>query len=769
MLNLNFENMKLYCIYIKLWQSICLIGIILGITACINDDILKKQDGANLFISVSALDSRVVTRADISQRNDRSKISNMNIILVSGDVIKEILFVDENSPVIGQGSDVNGVVSNKLPIESGGTLEYHISSTDLADINRIYIVCNYEGVNDQGNLNGIHDLNQLNFVNENIKKLQELKDLSLRKRDLETSVLYGEARCTGKDEHGGRLFEVMLKRDIAMVTVSMKAGQNLSKGVKITPTKISLHNVPDAAYIGLEEQSKINKEDIRSVPEVAVTNIEWGSLTLQEGGKVELGGHGMEEGTIPLFLYENVQPDYDNTGGQSGPINGEYKDQIEKAPELGHEDMCSYIEIVANYNYDEKLTGTGFGDRYMSGTIKYRLYLGEDITKSFAVKRNKHYQVTLSLNGLGGLYEDGRVNEDGSFIINPEDLSWRVDSEGITGGGTFLDDKLNMASNGFLSYVPIHGEVGKDYVVIQKGHPADGWLQAQLNNNYGWGSLTGTLEAEVYKGSDIGLNPDLLYIQIYAQCWTQDQWSVWINKTHGDGKVDLNKLQDWIDKGYREATLELREDDSKGKVVSELVVRQWLPMPIFEEDNQNPLNAELYYSRIDVYEGQKLRWGPASFDDQSIQIDTKKLHFDTNYNNRDYNEKYGFDVCAAVYFSNKNLFNFKSSSRPDDAMSVAVFRAGNAQSSQAQPNMGEYREMYRIGLPTVEEWEKIKVSGVIDPKFPISVIDEYWTASIDGVQSKVYNYGRGEIAAKSRSEKYRVRLIYHKYDHVQYY
>lgn len=67
-------------------------------------------------------------------------------------------------------------------------------------------------------------------------------------------------------------------------------------------------------------------------------------------------------------------------------------------------------------------------------------------------------------------------------------------------------------------------------------------------------------------------------------------------------------------------------------------------------------------------------------------------------------------------------------------------------------------------MPTVEEWEKVRLYGVIDPKFPIAP-DEYWTSTIDGTNSMAFSYfdgNKGSSRSLNRNENHRVRLIYHK-------
>lgn len=93
----------------------------------------------------------------------------------------------------------------------------------------------------------------------------------------------------------------------------------------------------------------------------------------------------------PLFLFENIQ-------GNIGSASSE-KD---KNPGTA-EPYCSYVEITANYSTPAK-----------SGTLKYRFYLGKNISNNFDVERNTWYQLNIRFTGTG-------INE----------VSWRIDTSNL--------------------------------------------------------------------------------------------------------------------------------------------------------------------------------------------------------------------------------------------------------------------------------------------------------------------------------------------------
>ena len=539
-----------------------------------------------------------------------------------------------------------------------------------------------------------------------------------------------------------------------MITVAITSGtenETLKEGVKITPRSICLHNVPVNCNIGTDNAVTT---DERIWEEGLVQQVGWEPLTSANHGKT-VGGHGNDLNIVPLFMFENLQ----------GEMNSANNDEIKKAPDAGKEKYCSYIEVIADYLYTPQATGED--QKYISGPIKYRLYLGEDIVKDFNVHRNKHYQVTLSLKGMGGLVEDGRTNSDGSYIGNGEGASWRVESGGVTGGGSFLSDGLNMASNGFLSYVGFVGEEGHDYAIYcEEGVDGAPWLWAQTPQ----GIITPSerFPAIIYSAEQCGGEPGVSYIMLYAQTWI-DEYGSWKQWSQGD----ISTITNWINNGYRVAHLILK-DKTTGQEVSRFEARQWLPMPVMVDENGNPItstnpnDASFYYSRIDVYEGREIPWGPDFFNNNwdASQLVTNKWQYYKGYwgSPRNYNPYYGFDVMVALYGTKPDAFTFqKDYGRPSNALGTAIFRAGNAVTSSGGNISYSFDDLSRIGLPTVKEWEKIMKYGVVDVRFGISNVP-YWTSTMEGVKSYSYNPITGEKVSEDRTVRHRTRLVYHKED-----
>lgn len=749
--------MRMNRYFFKILTSVFLLGNI--VSGCIREDIGnigKTDEGVNLVISVSGMGSRKLSRAS-SVRTDRSRIEDMNIVLVdANDVIKEILYINSEKVTI-PSEDENGLVTGELPAENG-ELTYHVGKTSMKGVSKIFVVCNYWQINketgeiipEKNNLN-----NCLTVGTSTVENLKALQQGTPFKPGIMTSTLFGEAVADeGIDIHKGQIYKCELRRTTAMITVAIETGgtNKLNSGVKITPRSICLHNVPVNCNIGI-----VNKveTDERIWEEGLVQQVGWEPL-VEKVDKITVGGHGDDPNIVPLFMFENLQ-------GNNGDEN---TGEIKKTPESGREKYCSYIEVIADYLYTPQATGEN--QKYISGPIKYRLYLGENLTNNFDVHRNKHYQVTLSLKGMGGLVEDGKTDTEGNFIGEGADASWRVESSGVTGGGSFLTDGLNMASNGFLDYVGFVKDPTHHYRIYAETDVPWLWSETEKGGN----SLVSLSKGDnviVYEAEQCGGESGVSYIKLFAQPWLDESPYYW--KDYGG-----NTITSWINNGVRKAYMILWDVDA-GKEVSRFELRQWLPMPVMVNDSGNPIStgnpndASFYYSRIDVYEGREIPWGPVSFNNwDASKLQTNKVTYHNGYwgPTRGYNENYGFDVMAALYATNKGAFDFDNDfGRPRDALGAAIFRAGNAVTSNGGNIKYSFTELSRIGLPTTTEWEKIMKYGVVDVRFGISNVP-YWTSTMSGIKSYTYNPISGIQSLENRDTKHRTRLVYHKNDFANF-
>lgn len=590
----------------------CMVLPMLFLAACTAEDFntpsQPQDEGVVLNVNIAGSSSVDLSRVS-SERTDRNRIDDMNIVLAdAAGKITKIIYLSNGAEVNSSPEKENdALISGSFPNNGGDGFKYHLGTESMKGVSQIYIVCNYWKVDKSGNI--LEEYKNLNkFLEEN--KITTIEDLTKLQQGtpfiagIQTSTLFGQASpdIETNESHQGQVYKCELKRTTAMITVAISS-KDLKNGVKITPRSIQLHNVPTQCYIGkenavnsLKDDNEIQDNVIPGTPDGLMQQVGWDPLTSEKN--ITVGGHGNDVNIVPLFMFENKQGEYGSNG-----------DEIKKDPDPKKKDFCSYLEVSADYLYTPQ--NPGENQKYISGPIKYRLYLGGNITNDFNVIRNTHYQVTLSLTGMGGLVEDGRTRPDGSYLGDGEGASWRVVSEGVSGGGSFLSDGLNMSSNGFLDYIGFVKEPTHKYRIYAENDVP--WLWSETIKNPGsLVSLSKGDEVIVYEYDQCGGEPGISYIKLFAQPWLDEYPYYW--KDYGG-----NNINSWIEYGVRKANMILW-DETAGKEVSRFELRQWLPMPVMVDDNGAPLKqpadpnaASFYYSRIDVYEGREIPWGPDYF------------------------------------------------------------------------------------------------------------------------------------------------------------
>ncbi len=191
---------------------------------------------------------------------------------------------------------------------------------------------------------------------------------------------------------------------------------------------------------------------------------------------------GLVEGeTVRLLVPENMQ----------GNLLEENNDPWQKTPDQleGADDCCTYLEVLARYRFE----GITIND------LCYRIYLGEDNTKNFDIRRNTSYVLTLSLTDTNavvasswkvtrGDVEDSRVlvfdrNRDTllqhaslvrSLLREPTPFGYRiVAGEGFAEAGlSFTDDGAGgcRVSSGAING---HSRTGRLWAVSWDGAKRD--------------------------------------------------------------------------------------------------------------------------------------------------------------------------------------------------------------------------------------------------------------------------------------------------------
>ncbi|WP_455625486.1 DUF4906 domain-containing protein [Parabacteroides sp.] len=747
-------------------------------TSCVEEELSGgltsgKEDGLNLTVSVEPMSRKVMTKAaGTSDRTERSRIERLDIVFVDGgDMIKEIFPINSDTKTLSNGYEANetGLVEQKLPIGDGSKLKLHIGSDKLEGTKEVYLVANYIH-HEKGEVSPLIEVLK---DGSNVSALKALKQGYPKTANAQlVCTMVGKIPLDNTEEHTNHTSqEITLTRTISMITVAID-GSKLNKGIVINPQSIQLKNVPNKCSIMVDENGEGNKiekileggnVDVNDrspeghIHDGLITGWKFSLAAVGTGGShkqyfpvdpVETGGsykslHGSDN-KYPLYMFENKQGKID---GIENPVN--------KKPAAGRENYCSYIEVKALYRYDMPDDAVETPNSF-EGTITYRFYLGENATTDFNVTRNHHYMLTLKLSGWGGLVE-GKVIDGSTYNPNPDEVSWRVDYEETKividkdleapAGGSRMDIVLNMEGlEGLnLSDVYVKTEDGNDFV----------WFKAKDK----WSNNQGNVEL-----ADV-LDKSTNVVKIYISPFTNDDFD-----NLGEG---LSTVEDWIYKGYRDVKFQLIP--KKGAALDEFTIRQWLPLPVLEGGNTDPMKAELYFSRFDIYKGEELPWCSDKFLDANLSVEEDYLCTNNDHLNIEvntvFNPAYGFHNCVAYFVTgmeNSLGIDFNDGF-PRSVMEYAVFEAANAE--PAGPNRVFYEEakdveiMTHYGLASVEEWKKIKAGGVIDSHHALHE-GAYWTSSVseDGKQSLVYHLGSEEVEAKSRGERFRGRMVYHRND-----
>ncbi|WP_455635985.1 fimbrial protein [Parabacteroides sp.] len=381
--------------------------LMLGLGSCMEEMEVnggeQKVDGLRLSLSVSASD--VISPLTKATAADANTINDLNILVYNK---------DNNNLAKGLYLTDNGL--NGLSVEKD--TEEKAVNYDIALQNGSYRV--------RVIANAGSDLSTMSF--------DEINDLSYGvTTNLPKMVM--SASADNVSVSGGRGSVVLsLKRIYAMISVSVNTTGLTNR--TITPTKVSLHQVPAYGKLFTKNLIPVNpsaSDYIENVEEIAFAS---------PNNNVS----SMKDNAV-FFMYENMQPE-----GTCLRQNGEYVEAYKTPASLGttptkdpasvsKDKTCSYIQVEADYIDD---SGTG--------TITYRFFLGgglpKEVCTNFEVERNTRYNVTLNLSGKGGVDEASwRVTTDIMGLIVPHDayVGYRVGAE----SRIYIDVNSDIDKNGW--------------------------------------------------------------------------------------------------------------------------------------------------------------------------------------------------------------------------------------------------------------------------------------------------------------------------------
>ena len=224
--------------------------------------------------------------------------------------------------------------------------------------------------------------------------LDKLKTIYKNIRNL--SDMYNPGNGTGTGDlfmsgevpvqHDTEKLDCQLYRNIAKLT--LKLTNAVESGVKIV--SVQLRNVPDRLFYA----DRLYEDAPAPSP------------TLEESGFLDLPveecalAPGSAEKTLVYYLPRNCR-------GTNGAT-------LESQKNVDAPNYATFLEIMA----EDAKAGT---------PLRYRFYLGGNMTNDFNVKSNHHYTLPITINGKGDAQTDNRVEdlgkvelaESNSYLINP--------------------------------------------------------------------------------------------------------------------------------------------------------------------------------------------------------------------------------------------------------------------------------------------------------------------------------------------------------------
>lgn len=644
--------------YIYSWLSMLVI-LPMVLTACSEEDSYEQYpnqtDQIQLIINLPE-QTRVATNTRAtSSRVDYSIVNNINIVLASGNNITNIYYFDENG--LTPNDDRVSMTRASLPMkpEEGDnqrSITIRGKEGDFDQVTEIYAIANYNSL----------------ITVKTIDALKQLKQTTTEGQPNRANdcMMFDST----KQLTNGML---SLKRTLAMFSVKID-GSGLNEGVRITPKRMSLHNVPKSCFIGNDNKISRSDDFVSSGQTIDLTNVKgWGALTKTTEF---VGGHELEPGTIPMFMFENLQGTNDELT-ESDQINKHPKEYTGKtSADLqsfldGKGNKYSYILVEAEYYYQDPNNS----NKGVQGNIAYRFLLGDNVYNDFNIKRNNYYQVTLTLKGNGGANEDGKEDADGNLLINKEDLSWRVEMN-IQDWG-FVKDDFDFDCHATHGYLEV---VGDDNWEITAGPKSgESWIKFYSEKSKMWVEPTPTTYNEC------GLNGKIEY---YVQTWS-------LNATGFNGTEDIS----------REITLTVKSKET-GETQT-VTMKQWTPIKI---------TNKVWVERFE--EEDNLAWGYMK-DNMSGTVSQSNPYFNTNFNFGENTTAHGLYNTWFMYFKEKEA----------SPVQTYCYR----KSGRDLPHGAPTSTSDDYCLPDANTMKTImsfKYTGT-NPFQPLRTDKDYWTGSVD--------------------------------------
>lgn len=739
----------------------------------------QSDEGKTVTLRVIVPEPVVVDPMTRAGAGDFDKIRDLNIVAADGGSDDSALF----EVYYADGSQ-NG--DPAVEMEEGKDITIHFSEefTGRYGLTRkkFYIVANYGRKIDKAAVTTVGLL----------KALKQESSEGFPGIPVNGCMMFAEAGHAGTHTHPdtgqtGLSLSAELRRTVATITVGID-GSRLAAGVSIVPRRISLHRVPVQCYLGMA--NKPYEDETLGIEEIGEQKGDGGELnwpmvvgdeTLSSdqgqapswaaSAETYAGGHyagddeslDVSDRTIaPLFMFEN-----DHGGDAFGHEDGIRDPRLKRpaacrmAGEWGNllEDRstatCSYLEVEALY-----LRRNTDGTTRYGGTVRFRFFLGDDVSRNFDVLRDHYYKVTLQLEG-NAVTEGGQVDENGDLTVDGSQVTWRVESD----LRNVVIETGDIIVGGSGEYYPIDiSGLESPRIYVKTENSSDEtimfvhYFNDAGNGSGTWGSLGGSpAETQVSKTDD---GKTVLWIFI-------SPWDPNLEDIYGD--------QGFKD-GIRSVDVVLMDDDgSNAKELTRFKIVQYQPIRyeasgdyIEKEYGHQPIT--MYIDRVDR---EAMPWG---FDGEELDYNANNGYANTYHlisegpfdpdiypghggNHRDVAVKYlpwgkqhgGSALIYATTLWYLPTYFQSPSGTINDLLNNKTFPDHNS-------DPGANGTDLHWAVPSIMGWqviEKASIAGDLDPNHPVLPYMQYWTSNAvvadpdaggDGAGTKdsyTYQFGRG--------------------------
>lgn len=493
---------------------ILLVCLLLGVGSCIKEEVIgETKTNSPSSVAIKVKMPEITSKAPMSRANvaDFDEMRNMNILISDNGIIKKRIYLDFITNKWGDGTDFIFGTANSEGVtvtvtQEGNYNVYHLDFSDAYLTDIPLKTCQFHAVANWDSPITTNEDKDLVTTLHKLKATTQSTTISGKTHAVPSgNVMYGEiidedseVIDSANPAEVKRIVTIGLKRLAAMITLKIN-GSKLEKGVVISLTDVTLRNVPKTCTLGSGNEATEFTTDISAYgdrqegPTLAGGSLVGDETQAVDGFKAEdgyltsIGGHypinADEDKTVtdfsdetvqPLFLFENMKGIGRATTDETMKMPNDVvltdgTDPKQAIADYNKEGTYSYIEVNADYI---RYSGASFETTEERGTATWRFFLGEDETTDFNIKRNKNYQLTLTLSGSG---------------INEEEASWRVDTE-LTKPDVVGNSNMVVGGGGEMFCVEFNGNIANlmNNVKLTADQPNTVYVCVKSGNGEAW-------------------------------------------------------------------------------------------------------------------------------------------------------------------------------------------------------------------------------------------------------------------------------------------